>query len=398
MSSFQERKERIERLKNYVKQMPISDPSMRFELNIQIENEKLTTSKEIREEIKNLETKIKSKKDYRRTERIKRSPTYHPQNTNIIKKEEKDKQKTKDGNKKEKVEENKTSSQEPKKPKKQQPDDFIIKSDKDYNIDYSHIDFHKKIDSYLKIIPEEDQKLADQRLFKYPQILELNIYHACLSDIYFLYDYIPSGRRKLYKEQNLLLSSEVEKVVEIDQKLMDYKYNNKFVSFFTKELLKAIKSIFNNYFVDKDAVALVAIPPSKKNISPQTKKSIDLIEEWVEKGKNKVDFKIYNFSNFLIRTKTVKSSKEGDRTLKKHQKSIKCQKEEDMPTNMGFIILDDITTSGNTMYSCRDILIDNGYENKDIICLALARTIDINELQRSDEGTILIENPYVEKF
>ena len=251
----------------------------------------------------------------------------------------------------------------------------------------------------LNRTPEEDQQKATERRFNYPRIKELNIFHSIFSDIYFIYNYIPNGRRNDYKKQNIKLSKGVEELVKTNEKIIDYKYHNKFVNYFTKDFFKAIKSIYINYFNDKDGIALIAIPPSKKGVSPQTKKSIDLIEEWCEEGKNDLDFKIYNFSDFLIRTKNVTSSKTGSRTLKKHQGSIICQKEYDVPSNIGFIILDDITTTGNTMYSCRDILINNGFENKDIISLALGRDVDANnELVKSKDGVILIDSPNVEKF
>ena len=83
---------------------------------------------------------------------------------------------------------------------------------------------------------------------------------------------------------------------------------------------------------------------------------------------------------------TVTSSKEGDRTLHKHYNSIIFNKEQDLSNlNIGFIVLDDITTSGNSMYACRDILIRNGIENKDIISLAFARTVNDEELTNYDD-------------
>ena len=76
---------------------------------------------------------------------------------------------------------------------------------------------------------------------------------------------------------------------------------------------------------------------------------------------------------------------------------VPCFNEEKVlpDTNMGFIILDDITTSGNSMYVCREILIENGVENKDIISLAIARTVNVNEeLTSSEEGAIIKIKPY----
>ena len=117
------------------------------------------------------------------------------------------------------------------------------------------------------------------------------------------------------------------------------------------------------------------MPPSEKDKDPQTKKSIDIIEDWLNDGKIVIDFKVYNESKTLKRTITVESSKEGNRSVEKHENSIEFYREEEMPSDIGIIILDDITTSGNTMYACKKILIKSGLDEEDIIPLAIARTL-----------------------
>ena len=220
----------------------------------------------------------------------------------------------------------------------------------------------------------EKHKTISKKL-KNPSISKLKLYHADLTDIYFIYDYIKSEIRKGYIKNNEKLSPKVKEIVKLDEKLIDYKYHNKQKKFFTEELLEAMKLIYDSYFKDKNGIALFAVPPSEKDKDPQTKKSIDIIEDWLNNGKIVIDFKVYNESKTLKRTITVESSKEGNRSVEKHENSIEFYREEEMPSDIGIIILDDITTSGNTMYACKKILIKSGLDEEDIIPLAIARTL-----------------------
>ena len=372
MSSVIEKKERINRLKNYVNQISISDPSIKFDLISKIENESLTSSKEITDEIQKLEMKMKKGKQFRQIDRIEKAR--RDNNLNTIKIMEQ---------KPPKIEKKKKKSEESLKKRNEKVT---------YTLELKN--YINKEQENLGNTTEEVKNKAFKRKFNYIRIPELNIYHSLFSDIYFLYDYIPSGRRKTYKNNKIKLSEKVEDCVEIDDMLIDYKYNNKYEDYFTVEFLEAIEKIREYYFKDKEGIALLSIPPSKKKATPQTKKSIDQIVEWCKEDKAQRDFEIYNYYNLLTRTKDVKSSKEGDKRVEKHLDSIKYnEKDEISNLKLGFIILDDITTTGNTMYACRHILIENGHENKDIISLAIARTVNDKELLATNEGVTIIGNP-----
>ena len=244
-------------------------------------------------------------------------------------------------------------------------------------------EIQRKKEEEKRIKIEKDKKAKQKKREEKKRMKELleksssnlKIYHAGHTDIYFIYDYIKSGIRKEYKINNARLSSEVKECVEIDDKLIKYKYHNYHIKFFTEKLLEAVKIISATYFVDKDAIALVAVPPSEMEKDPQTKKSIELIEEWSNKEKYGIDFKVYDKSKFLKRTEDVESSKEGNRSIEKHENSIECDENDNMPLNTGVIIFDDITTSGNTMYVCKNKIIEYGFNEDDVIPLAIARTV-----------------------
>ena len=244
-------------------------------------------------------------------------------------------------------------------------------------------EIQRKKEEEKRIKIEKDRKAKQKKREEKKRMKELleksssnlKIYHAGHTDIYFIYDYIKSGIRKEYKINNTRLSSEVKECVELDDKLIKYKYHNYHIKFFTEKLLEAVKIISATYFADKDAVALVAVPPSEMEKDPQTKKSIELIEEWSNKEKYGIDFKVYDKSKFLKRTEDVESSKEGNRSIEKHENSIECDENDNMPLNTGVIIFDDITTSGNTMYVCKNKIIEYGFNEDDVIPLAIARTV-----------------------
>ena len=249
-------------------------------------------------------------------------------------------------------------------------------------------------------IEKENLEIEKNRHVRYPLLPNLNIYHTFYFDIYFLYDYIRQDRRDEYINQGIKLSPHVEETLEIDDKLIDYKDYDTYLDFFSQSLFESIKNIYKRYFLDKDGIALLSVPSSKTFNDPQTEKSIIRIEEWCEMEENS-NYNIYNYSDLLIRNKTVESSKSGNRSIEKHLNSI-IYNEIHNPSqmNVGLIILDDITTSGNTMKACRDILIENGHKNKDIVSLVIARTVNVNtDLIKSDIGVIIKDDPYkVERF
>lgn len=391
MSSTVDRNERVKRLKNYVNQISISEPSIKFELIKLIENDKLKSSSDIIKEIENQENYIRTRKKSRSYERIKEKKEKNIYKKSFVLKRNKEnrispKQLAKEIKETEKFNDKYSSKN----------DGIYEKSINKFVYTFDTEKFSKKEQLNYNTTEEGLRKEALERKFRYAKIHNLNIFHALYSDIYFLYDYIPGTRRKAYKEQEVLISRNIEECIEINEELIKYKNQNKYIEKFTYSLLKSIIRIYNYYFKDKNGVALLTVPPSKKNKTPQTKKSIDLIKKWDELKFFEYDFEIYNYYDLLIRNKSVPSSKEGNRTIKKHKDSIIFNKEKELSnSNMGFIILDDITTSGNSMYACRDILIENGIANKDIISLAIARTVNINEeLTKSEEGAIIEIKPY----
>lgn len=216
--------------------------------------------------------------------------------------------------------------------------------------------------------------------------------------IYYLHDYLPKSLYRTFdyswKEDELIID-----YVEFSDKLLVYKddvdseVNNRF----TNELIKAIIMLSDSVFKNLDKIALVPVPSSKVNVTPQTKKSVEVIENAFKKclidfsSKKLLDL---NYNNILKRTKDIVSQKDCGayyRNVKnRHLKTISCKN--NLSNSIGFIILDDIVTSGTTMESCKEILINHGAYEKNIVCLAIAKTIKSGHLKYHDGKIVLDED------
>lgn len=80
-----------------------------------------------------------------------------------------------------------------------------------------------------------------------------------------------------------------------------------------------------------------------------------------------------NASQCLERhTKVPKLAHGGDRNYQQHIDSIKAKKPQ-LLTGNTVVLLDDTTTSGNSMMACKTILLGSGASK--VVCLALGRTV-----------------------
>ncbi len=233
---------------------------------------------------------------------------------------------------------------------------------------------------------EANKKLEQEREDKINRINDknpnINIY---ISDenIYFLHDYIPLRKIREYREESQHLSKDVKNKIRISKKILMYKNGkDKAVELFTKEIMGAISILCIRYWDDIDGIALVSVPASKVDKPHQTTKSIDLIESWYKKDEIEsiygCDKNIHNFSHLLKRYEDLESAHLSDTktrpTVEDHLNSILCTEEDLSNLNYGFILLDDVSTQGNTMEACKKILMDKGLNEKQILPLVIGDT------------------------
>ena len=63
--------------------------------------------------------------------------------------------------------------------------------------------------------------------------------------------------------------------------------------------------------------------------------------------------------------------------------------------NLGFIILDDIVTTGTTISACKELLISNGANEKNIVGLTIAETILCSNLKWNNKKVVFEDNAKV---
>ena len=197
--------------------------------------------------------------------------------------------------------------------------------------------------------------------------------------VYYLDEYIPDDKRKYYNEEELGYS---KRLIGFKRDMDDYS-----VGLFTRDLMEFISFLSNNKFDKNIKLALIAVPSSKVHkIKSPMKKTIDIIEEWYESGDLKsilnCENEILNYKDLLKRVKDVPTAHlgEGRASCDEHIDSIECMQENLSNENIAYLILDDITTTGNSMRACNEILLEHGVDSENIFNIALGATVrDDNE-------------------
>ena len=186
---------------------------------------------------------------------------------------------------------------------------------------------------------------------------------------YYLHDYIPTRLFADYDEES----------VEQSKKIWRFKDGDKEVeSEYAWMLLKAIAELAPGIRANK--IALVAVPPSKADKYSPMRSTIDKMVELSETGALQIFFgcdkKLISHRDLLLRDEDVATSHRGPRaTYEDHLNTISCGRDHLSRLWSHFIILDDVSTTGDSMSACKQILIDHGVPERYITCLALAKTV-----------------------
>ena len=220
---------------------------------------------------------------------------------------------------------------------------------------------------------EEFNELDFNNLLNYDKKEYLN---KTVNGVYYLKEYIPKDK---------LLEYEGDDRVDFSKRILDYKDNKNYeVNLLTKDLIKFISHISNNVIDDNiQKLALIAVPPSKvKKINRSSmRKSIDLIEKSFEKGELQKQYQcnkeIINLKDLIKRVENVPTAHlgEGRASPEQHIDSMKCCENNLSNENIAYIVLDDITTTGNTMKACNEILLNHGVNENNIYNFVLGATV-----------------------
>jgi hypothetical protein len=191
--------------------------------------------------------------------------------------------------------------------------------------------------------------------------------------------------------------SVVRALLKIAKSIWDYKDATSLRAFstFTAYLCEAVKRI--SIECGAKTVGLIAAPRSSEEKPNNIAKSIQRIVEILNKEQSNT-ITYFNMAGALKRTTAVEASHTSSKrkSLAEHMQTITCRGIEDLKTDL-IIILDDITTRGDTLCACRQ-LAKMVMPLADVKLLAIAKTsaayCDNNEIiQWQEPDYALMDDP-----
>ncbi|MGG7199277.1 phosphoribosyltransferase [Clostridium butyricum] len=152
-----------------------------------------------------------------------------------------------------------------------------------------------------------------------------------------------------------------------NSKVTEFKYNQSIseaLMFYKKKLVDILKS--DNKFNNGNFI-ITTVPPHDANNSYDD--GMKVIAQFLSN-----EIPSINYYNCLKRIRTIeKLSCGGKRSIKIHLNSIEVSIDRSLIENKKILLLDDVTTTGNSLIACKKLLERNGAE---VICLSLSKTID----------------------
>ena len=190
--------------------------------------------------------------------------------------------------------------------------------------------------------------------------------------VYYLYDYTPTRKFRYASEEQ----------IELSKAIWDYKNaEDDAYTEFTNDLMWAVSELCKK--ISRQNVGLVAVPSSTVGKVNTVVYSIRSMKEWYDEGIAQSHFdcdkKIYDYSTLLERIESLPpaalATPGAKPTVQDHIDTIRANHKSPLwKYRTTFILIDDVTTTGTIMCACKQILLDHGANEDDIICLALART------------------------
>lgn len=214
-------------------------------------------------------------------------------------------------------------------------------------------------------------------------------------DIYYLYKYLPISCYNRVPE-DFKKNKVISYYKNCSNEILSYKNNDnqKIYNNFTYKLMYAVVNLLDVVFKDIEKIALVSVPSSNPDNVPQTKTSVNIIEK-IFKESNLENILDSKYNNIIVRNEKILSQKESmDKwDIDSQKNSLSCEK--NLPESIGFIILDDIVTTGTTISACKELLISNGANEKNIVGLTIAETILCRNLKWSNKKVVFEDNAKV---
>lgn len=133
------------------------------------------------------------------------------------------------------------------------------------------------------------------------------------------------------------------------------------------DLFDAVRAHFEQNIIKKNKIAVAIMPSHSKDAYGQ--KLLNLASDLCKQ------FGFQNATHLIRRTMDkTKSTEGGERTVWAHLKTLGLGYEINKNVNV-YIVLDDITTTGSSLEAAKELLINNGVEARNIIKIAIAKTM-----------------------
>lgn len=234
---------------------------------------------------------------------------------------------------------------------------------------FKSLDCRKTLDLPPDFEMRNDEILSNINLNKISKINKTRF------GVYYIKEYIPEDKHHEYDKD----------YVDFSKRLWGYKddKDDYSVNLFTRDLMEFIaEGVSNEFSTNINNLALISVPSSKVHKANNSmKKSIDIIEKWYNQDVLEHDFnckyEIINYKNLLKRVKDVPTAHlgEGRASVTQQIDSIECVENELLVENTAYIVLDDITTTGNSMRACNEILLEKGVNSENIYNIAIGATV-----------------------
>ena len=182
--------------------------------------------------------------------------------------------------------------------------------------------------------------------------------------IYYLCNYIP------YRD----FEYRSEEEISISKAIWDYK-DGKADAFYemTAHIQNAVWQFGTK--INGKKFALVSVPPSKVDKESPIAKSIEILIKTANNSMLSAGKELVDYSKLLVRDYDIKTSHiEGRVEYDEKLNSTKCTRKDLSKEKITFVVMDDVTTSGDTLKACAEVLKKHGVPSNSIILFALANT------------------------
>lgn len=209
----------------------------------------------------------------------------------------------------------------------------------------------------------------------------MNNLNQLYSNTFYLYEYIPSRYWNICSEEQY---RETQRILTYKNYAESKRREDRpvFVNY-TFDLMDALSEISKKYLRRPKGLVLIAIPRSIPNKTSTMMESIGMIsalsEQGVAKSNSQCETPLIDASKLIVRTKPLPPAhlSAEAREYVNQKNSMQVTTRERLKNDVGYVLMDDIITSGTQMSVCKALLQERGVAKHNIVQLAIGKTITL---------------------